>query len=125
MQKIYSIYILHIFSTPLAHAAPIEQGNKIKEGPLVPAQAVPTEQDQRMQEGPLVQQQQQRRTFSPLANSRIEKNASKTKDKNALVVQVLQSLYGLKQSQRIWYKRFKADMLALGFTNDDKARACL
>jgi hypothetical protein len=78
-----------------------------------------------MQEGPLVQQQQQRRTFSPPANSSIKKNVSKTKDKNAFAVQVLRSLYGLKQSGRIWYKRFKAKMLALGFNNDDLAPCLL
>jgi hypothetical protein len=106
---------------PLVHAAPIEQGNKVKEGPFVHAQAAPIEQDQRMEEGPLVQQQQQRGTFSPPAISGIKKNVSKTKDKNAFSVQVLRPLYGLKQSGRIWYKRFKAEMPALGFTNDDIA----
>jgi hypothetical protein len=103
---------------PLVYAAPI---NKIKEEHLVHAQAAPIEQDQRMQEGPLVQQQQQRRTFNPPANSGIKKNVSKTKDKNAFAVQVLQSLHELKQSGRIWYKRFKAEMLALCFSNDDIA----
>jgi hypothetical protein len=34
-----------------------------------------------------------------------------------LAVQVLRSMYGLKQSGRTWYQRFKKEMLAIGFTN--------
>lgn len=36
-------------------------------------------------------------------------------------VKVLRSIYGLKQSGRTWYKKFQAEMLAMGFTNEDIA----
>ncbi|CAM6093955.1 unnamed protein product [Calypogeia fissa] len=36
-------------------------------------------------------------------------------------VKVLRSMYGLKQSGRTWYQRFKAEMLAMGFENADIA----
>jgi hypothetical protein len=40
---------------------------------------------------------------------------------NEFAVRVLRSIYGLRQSGRIWYKKFKAEMLAQGFTNNDIA----
>ncbi|CAM6124024.1 unnamed protein product [Calypogeia fissa] len=48
--------------------------------------------------------------------------ASQTKKvKRELAVQVLRSVYGLKQSGRTWYKRFKAEMLTLNFITADIA----
>jgi hypothetical protein len=43
------------------------------------------------------------------------------KNKNAFAMRVLRSIYSLKQSDRIWYKKFKAKMLAEEFTNNDIA----
>lgn len=51
----------------------------------------------------------------------MNKLVSKNKSQNIIVVQILRSLYGLKQSGRIWYHRFKVEMLTLGFTNNDIA----
>lgn len=42
-------------------------------------------------------------------------------DQYLFAMEVLKSIYGLKQSGRIWYKRFKAEMLSLDFINDDIA----
>lgn len=39
----------------------------------------------------------------------------------AFAVKVLKSINGLKQSGRIWYHKFKAEMHALGFTNNEIA----
>lgn len=52
----------------------------------------------------------------------LQRPATQTKKvKRELAVQVLRSLYGLKQSGRTWYKLFKAEMLTLDFINDDIA----
>lgn len=51
----------------------------------------------------------------------LKAQAHKKKVKNAFAVQVLRSINGLKQSGRIWYRRFKAEMRALNFINDDIA----
>jgi hypothetical protein len=37
------------------------------------------------------------------------------KGKKDLVCKMKKSLYGLKQSQRMWYKKFDTYMLGLGF----------
>jgi len=42
-----------------------------------------------------------------------------TKPKSTHVVKVLRSIYGLKQSGRIWYKKFMAEMLSHNFINND------
>lgn len=51
----------------------------------------------------------------------VHKLVSKQRTKNHLAVQVLRSIYGLKQSGRIWYHRFRAEMLAIGFVNNEIA----
>lgn len=47
-----------------------------------------------------------------------EKPATK-KNKPGFSVRVLRSINGLKQSRRIWYQRFRAEMLNLGFVNEE------
>ncbi len=39
----------------------------------------------------------------------------------AFAVQILRSIYGLKQSNRIWYRQFKEEMLNLDFVHGDIA----
>ena len=41
--------------------------------------------------------------------------------KNGYAVQIMRSLYGLKRSGRMWYQRFRDEMLTMGFTNEDIA----
>jgi hypothetical protein len=60
-------------------------------------------------------------------NGQTAKAKSQLSDKENLkmlkefVVRVLRSIYGLKQSGRIWYKKFKAEMVAQDFVNEDIA----
>ena len=42
-------------------------------------------------------------------------------EENGFAIQIMKSLYGLKQSGRSWYQRFKNEMLAMNFQNDDIA----
>lgn len=41
------------------------------------------------------------------------------KSKNGTAVQILRSMSGLKQSDRIWFKRFRDEMLNMGFFHDE------
>lgn len=41
--------------------------------------------------------------------------------KTGTAVQILRSMYGLKQSGRIWFKRFQDEMLNMGFVHDEIA----
>ena len=41
--------------------------------------------------------------------------------KNGYAIQIMRSLYGLKQSGRMWYQRFRDEMMIMGFTNEDIA----
>jgi hypothetical protein len=49
------------------------------------------------------------------------KQRGKQENIQKFAVQVLRSIYGLKQSGRIWYQRFKSEMLNLGFVTAEIA----
>lgn len=63
----------------------------------------------------------QARNTRPSAHSKVPTKNSARKRIQKYAVKVLRSINGLKQSGRIWYKRFRAEMLNLDFINDDLA----
>lgn len=74
---------------------------------------------QRSEMGPLVHSHRQ--PSRPSSSLHKQANQGQKNSTKAYAVQVLRSMNGLKQSGRIWYKRFKAEMTAMDFINEDLA----
>jgi hypothetical protein len=57
----------------------------------------------------------------PKSHGASSSKALKPHAQKGTAVQILRSMYGLKQSGRIWFKRFQEEMLTMGFSHDDIA----